>query len=121
MRRATMAVAAVLAWWATPCQADEQPRPDPLPADVVAAWEKAGAETGWMVLHECGFIEFRAGGAGKEGELPAFSITAWREGILNRLPPPGQPFGLDIFNATVSDLVLKEVAGLKDLQALNLG
>ena len=36
--------------------------PAPLPAEVVAAWEKAGAKAGWMRYDEFGFKQLRQGG-----------------------------------------------------------
>src|ERR1700722_17083679 len=113
-------VAAVVSCWAAAgAPAPHQP-PEPLPADVVAAWEKAGAETGGMAPTPYGFMAFRAGGEGKEGEAPAFRFKEWRGGMLSELPPPGQAFGLDLGFTKVTDAGLKELAGFKQLQALNL-
>src|SRR5262245_62373163 len=43
------------------------------------------------------------------------------EVVLTGLPDPGVPFGLSLFTTSVTDAELKELAGLKSLQALNLG
>src|SRR5262245_36030271 len=87
--------------------------PKPLPADVLAAWKKAGASLGWMARdREQIDYRFRRGvlgqkpyripdqdlvgyrfhdgtGPGKPGELPAFSW--WRvpdNEVLAKLPAP---------------------------------
>jgi hypothetical protein len=54
--------------------------------------------------------------------VPCFFISPWREDIVSKLPPPQQPFGLS-FNAEDSGLTnasLKELAGFKELQLLDL-
>ncbi|HVS37947.1 MAG TPA: hypothetical protein VMS17_20475 [Gemmataceae bacterium] len=103
-----------------PADAGKDLRPNPSPRDVVAAWEKAGATTGWMSMSESGILVFRSGGEGKAGEVPAFRFRAWGERLLSQLPSPDQPFGLDLFHTEVADAALKEVAGLKQLQRLDL-
>ncbi len=119
--RATGAVvAAVLGSYAASWAA-EGARPESLPADVVAAWEKAGAETGWMMPDEFGVLEFRAAGVAKEGELPRFRFREWRERMLSQPPPPERAFGLDLSHSRVTEACLRELAGLKSLRALNLG
>jgi internalin A len=122
MSRATgVVVAAVLGCWAAACQAAESKKPEPLPAEVVAAWEKAGAKTGWMGPDNIGRIAFHAGGEGKEGEAPAFAFKEWREGTLSKLTPPEKAFGLSLDYTEVTDAGLKELAGLKQLQSLDIG
>ena len=104
-----------------PLPADEASPPKPLPAEVVAAWEKAGAEMGWMTVDKYSFIVFRTGGEGKEGEIPAFHFAYWRMGIVSQLPLPGQAFGLDLASCqSVTDGGLKELAGLTQLRGLRL-
>jgi internalin A len=100
--------------------ADEK-RPEPLPADVVAAWQKAGAVPGWLgVDDKRGILEFRRGAAGKAGEVAAFSLRDWEPGVLGKLPPPGLPFALSLVETQMTDAGLKELAGLKQLQWLDL-
>src|SRR5207245_1079370 len=70
--------------------------PTALPAEVVAAWEKAGAEVGWMHVNPSGFISFGSKKEVKSSEVPAFRFLTWKEGILPKLPAPGVPFGLDL-------------------------
>src|SRR5205085_2111936 len=71
----------------------QEPAPKPLPADVVAAWEKAGATTGWMHTRQNDPF-FHAGGKSFPGDVPAFHFKALPPGELPKLPPPSQPFGL---------------------------
>jgi hypothetical protein len=54
----------------------------PLPAEIVAAWEKAGAQRGWMTPHMLDVPVFRVGGEGKDGEVPAFQFMQWHAGVL---------------------------------------
>src|SRR4051794_427009 len=68
--------------------------PEPLPASVVAAWQKAGAEVGWVSAGNCPVLLFRDGEAGRAGEIPALRVRQWRPGFFVALPPPAQPFGL---------------------------
>lgn len=98
---------------------DEQ-RLEPLPAEIVKAWSDAGASVGWMRLHQSGYVEFIAKNAGKPGDLPAFRFSEWRAGVLDRLPPPAAGFGMSLLNIRVTDAGLKELAGLKNLQSLDL-
>jgi hypothetical protein len=56
------------------------------------------------------------------GDVACFFISPWREGVVSKLPPPQQPFGLS-FNAEDSGLTnasFKELAGFKELQLLDL-
>jgi len=95
-----------------------------LPAEVVAAWKKAGAMVGWMGAHS----QFAAGESfttKREGlqaarAVPAFRISEWRAGMLAKLPAPARAFGLFLRFSGVTDAGLKELAGLKQLTTLNL-
>src|ERR1043166_7151106 len=96
--------------------------PKPLPAEVVAAWEKAGAEFGWMQINEIGQRVYR--GAlypGRPGELAAFRMMQWKPGVVGQLPAPAQSFGLVLGSTPLTDIGLKEVAGFKELQVLSVG
>jgi Leucine-rich repeat (LRR) protein len=114
---------------ATPAQ-DEKPnqpktvaerKEKPLPAEVRAAWEKAGAEAGWMAPYPFGW-GFRTGsGEGEADEIPPFHWRRWQAGMVAKLPAPDVRFGLYLNGTQVTDVDLKELAGLKQLQALNLG
>ncbi len=52
--------------------------------------------------------------------MPVFQFSEWEEGVLVKLPDPGAPFGLCLNLTKVTDAGLKELAGLKSLQALYL-
>ena len=68
----------------------------------MAAWEKAGAKTGWMGPGEFGEFTFRASGQANDWDLPAFQFK-WRETVLSQLPLPAQPFGLDLHLGRITD------------------
>src|SRR5207302_1989492 len=89
----------------------------PLPADVRAAWKKAGARVGWIVWtsvkYRCFSHEL---GDERWGALPAFQIH--QMDTLAGLPIPTEPFGLSIyfFEETKSDLKgLERFAELRSL------
>lgn len=100
----------------------------PLPAALVTAWTKAGAEVGYTQWH--GFVDFRAGIEGKKGEVsgfllpkwevPAFRFSEWTDGVVSKLPQPQRAFGLSLFRTKITDAGLKELVGLKRLKILNL-
>jgi internalin A len=103
-----------------PAAADEPKHPQPLPADVVQVWEKAGAEAGWIGTDECGQLEFGRAAEGKKGELPAFSFDELKDGVVPRLPQPPQAFGLKFADVRENGAGLKDLAGLKNLRYLNI-
>jgi internalin A len=100
---------------------EQNQRPSPLSAEVVAAWREAGAQVGWVGRNTGFYPEFRLGVEGKAGEVPTFAFgRAWKAGVLAKLPPPEHPFGLLLSHANVTDAGLKELAGFKSLQNLIL-
>jgi hypothetical protein len=44
---------------------------------------------------------------------PAFRFADWKEGVVSRLPDPGEAFGLVIYRTGLTNAGLKELAGLK--------
>jgi internalin A len=99
--------------------ADKKEAPKPLPPEIVKAWRGIGANVGWMKMD--------LGDNGPtfqvEGEIRAmtvFQFTEWKEGVLAKMPDPGTRFGLCLSLTKVTDAGLKELAGLKSLQALYL-
>jgi hypothetical protein len=94
--------------------------PQPLPAEIVKAWQEAGATVGWMRVYQYGFVHFVSEDAGEPGDVLAFRFAEWKAGVLGRLPPPEAGFGLYLGGTKVTDAGLKELAGLKSLQTLNL-
>ena len=96
-------------------------RPQPLPENIVTAWKAAGAKVGWWRLSPTGYHSFVPEKDGEPGDLPAFRFYSWQQGCLAKLPAPATAFGLD-FSCTfgMTDRELKDLAGLKSLQSLNL-
>src|SRR5713226_1401568 len=119
----TIAALGVLATCSLTGFADPPPAktdaPKPLPKAIVEAWKEAGAEVGWLRPDKFGFLEFDQNKEGKPGDLPAFHFP-WQEGRLAKLPTPTMAFGLDLSGTQVTDAGLKDLAGLKSLQMLNL-
>ena len=110
-------------------QANKPTQVQELPAELVAAWKKAGAKVGWMTND----MFFGEGAVGQKGDVPAFYFQVWTPGVVVNLPQPQTAFGLDLGgqlklsdkfagrNVTVTDAAVKELVGLKNLQSLNLG
>ena len=97
--------------------------PKPLPEKIVTAWEKAGAEVGWLRVDHDAYSWFVREQVGKPGDVPAFCFSSivWQRGLLAKLPPRRRRSGLELGFTKVTDAGLKELAGLKSLQSLNLG
>ena len=119
LRLAMMVSAAVLAGSLLSAPGQVEPAM-PLPPELVAAWMKAGAKTGWMTTDDVS-RGFREGMEGMKGELPAFRFFVCKDGVVGKLPHPQRAFGLDLAKTKVTDIGLKEVAALKSLQSLELG
>src|SRR5262249_47964832 len=106
--------------------ADNQEAPGPLPPEIVKAWRDAGADTGWMKnlppQSEGGYgywVPWRE--QGEPGAVPAFRFHPEKEGVLAKLPDPGVALGLDTHCSAITDAELKDLSGLKNLRALNVG
>jgi hypothetical protein len=56
------------------------------------------------------------------GDVPCFFISPWRDSVVSKLPPPQQAFGLSFSaeDSGLTDASLKELAGFKELQLLDL-
>ena len=97
--------------------AGKKEAPKPLPREIVKAWRGIGANVGWMKMN----LMDNAPSFQVEGEIKAltvFQFTEWKAGVLAKMPDPGAPFGLCVNLTKVTDVGLKELAGLKSLQAL---
>src|SRR5262249_40282895 len=95
--------------------------PPPLPEDMVAAWEKAGAEPGWVVRDDEGYLRtYYGGSAWKPGHLRSVWFHDWKLGVLAKLPLPAYPFGISLHGTQVDDAGLKDLAGIMHLEALDL-
>jgi hypothetical protein len=100
--------------------------PRPLPPEVVQAWREAGAAVGWMKdvpAKATGGYEYWAPWRDQPvpGSVPAFRFPDAKPAALAKLADPGVPFGLDLHCWSGQDAELKEFAGLKSLQSLNVG
>lgn len=99
--------------------AKEPVRPAP---EVIADWEKAGAEFGWIRTSPEGFARWRSAKEKVEAnDLPGFRFRKFLAGKLPAHPSPEAPFGLWLEETQITDAGLTELAGLKELQTLNLG
>jgi hypothetical protein len=101
-------------------QPGQRDSPRPLPEHIVAAWKEAGASVCWAVANQSGFIGFVPEENSAPGALPAFRFVRWQADHPARLPDPATAFGLDLSDTRVTDAGLKELAGLRSLQLLNL-
>ena len=106
-------------------EADKKEAPKPLPPEIVKAWTDAGAEPGWMTdvpPESTGGYQFWEPfrEEAEAGTMPAFRYHQKMD-VLARLPDPGVGFGLDLHCWPGKDAELKELAGLKSLQSLNIG
>jgi internalin A len=106
--------------------ADKKEVPRPLPPEVVKVWGDAGASPGWMKdlppKPSGGYAFWEPFREKTEaGTVPAFRFHPNKTGALAKLPDPGVAFGLDTHCCSMNDAKLKELAGLKSLQSLNLG
>ena len=97
--------------------ADKKEAPKPLSREIVKAWRGIGANVGWMKM-DLGDNAPRFQVEGEIRALTVFQFTKWKEGVLAKMPDPGAPFGLDLNETKMTDAGLKELAGLKSLQAL---
>src|SRR5262245_5583816 len=76
--------------------------PKRLPQPIVEAWTKAGAKAGWFRRDDLGNLRFHPDSeTPKPGDVPGFVMDSWkdmpwREGIIEKLPTPPDPFGLDV-------------------------
>ena len=76
----------------------------PFPANIRAAWQKAGAQTGWMGIHEGTWNSAAKGGL---GDVPAFRFMPWKwhwkPDVISRLPVTNQGFGLILTGTDIAD------------------
>ncbi len=109
--------------------ADKKETPETPPPKTVQAWRDVGANVGWMNMNlHLNRHHFAAESRAKlprewwdrTSGMPLFQFSEWEEGMLAKLPDPGASFGLCLNLTKVTDAGLKELAGLKNLQALYL-
>src|SRR5262245_20833269 len=94
-------MALLLAGWLA-CETLAAPAPPskearPLPEELVKAWQKAGAKTGWMgPYRRYGHSVFMTDRKDLDEArmVPAFQFSTWRAGVTGTLAAPAAPFGL---------------------------
>lgn len=97
---------------------------------VVAAWEKAGAEAGWIVHSDDGEFTFRTdppnsmfaklrASENVPTYLPGFRIANWQDGMTAGLPVPRIGFGLNLYSSGIRDAGLGELGRFNTLWSLN--
>jgi len=98
--------------------------PKPLSPALVAAWENAGFQAGWMGLHKrTGVHMFSENLEDLDSSkaVPAYKTRIWKTAILESLPAPTMAFGLGLsLNNQITDAALKEVVKLQHLTSLDL-
>ena len=94
--------------------------PARLPTEIVAAWTNAGAKVGWVAVGQFGNLTFREGVEETKDEVSGFKFFKWTDGVIGKLPQPETAFGLVLNSTQVTNAGLKELAGLKSLQLLDL-
>ena len=100
---------------------DAKKPPSPLPEDLVAAWKKAGGEASWVIPGVSTYpLVFHKGEVFLIGEMPAFIFKEWPLGVIGGLPQPDRGYCLSFKGTGKTDAGLKELAGLKTLEALDL-
>jgi len=93
----------------------ETVRPTP---EVIVAWEKAGAQFGWIYITDSGSLEWLTEKRRMPESVAAFRFSQLPTGKANVLPSPGIPFGVYLRGSQVTDIGLKQLAGQKQLQIL---
>ncbi len=99
--------------------ADKKESPKPLPREIVKAWRGIAANVGWMKM-DLGDNRPTFQVEGKARAMTVFQFTVWKEGVLEKMPDPGASFGLCLNSTKMTDAGLKELDGLRSLQALYL-
>jgi internalin A len=93
----------------------------PEPA-VIAAWENAGAEFGWLGSDDAGWWRFSAARVTDRESVPCFFLPAWPQAGVKTLPAPKVPFAVKIApKLPAADAQLRELGGFGQLRTLDLG
>ena len=123
MKRITTLIVAVtlLCLYAAAVSAQTPKELDP---KVVEAWKKAGAKAGWYGLNRFGYYRFSEAKPKDPAAVPAFLCPSVRVEVIATLPAPSAPFAVDlsgtVMTEVMTDALLKELAGFKSLQNLDL-
>ncbi len=118
--RALLGSIVVLLYLGSQTFAQEPPKkdlPKPLSDDVVKAWTKAGAKYSWIKF-EINNLPYEE--VPEAGSIRTFTIESWKAGVIGKLPPPENHFGIAFMLTDITDEGLKELANLNNLTTLFL-
>jgi Leucine-rich repeat (LRR) protein len=93
---------------------------DVVSPEIIAVWEKAGTELGWLQWGKFEWLEYSIDRPDSQDPVPAFRVHPWTAGMLIKLPAPTVPFGLYIYNTSLKDDDLHELAAFKELATLDI-
>lgn len=87
---------------------------------VQKAWEKADALVGWLAHDGQGDWLYLKEKPKNVASLPVFLLQEFKPGVIVKLPKPSIPFAIGLGSSGITDQGVKELAGLQNLQALDL-
>lgn len=87
---------------------------------VIAEWRKAGALVGWLAQSEFGEWQYLKEKPEAVASLPVFLWRKYEAGMFAKLSAPAAPFSMGLGNTEIDSAGLKELAGLQNLQAVDL-
>ncbi len=99
------------------------PAPPKLDATLVEAWKRAGAQVGWYTELSSDIWPTYEKKPANMAALPAFtwpSGAKFEVGLIAELPAPEVPFAVILRDTQITDAVLKEFGGFKNLHTLHL-
>ncbi len=88
--------------------------------DVVDAWQGGGALVGRLVVSGYGNWQYFEEQPDNAPPLPVFVWRDFEPGMLANLPAPSGPFAISFGGSAMNDEGLKELAGLQNLQSLDI-
>lgn len=87
---------------------------------TINAWTNAGALVGWLTITEFGSWQYLKDKPKGVDALPVFLWQKYIENVIVNLPKPAVSFALGFGNSGMTNTGLNELAGLQNLQALDL-
>jgi len=92
----------------------------PLAPKVIDAWRDAGSLVGWLTQTEFGEWQYLKAKPKNVDSLPVFLWPGYQAGVIDKLPRPAVPFAIGLGGTGMTNVGLKELARLQNLQALDL-
>ena len=81
-RLSTLTLAVSFGLVLPPCSAEQTKTASPFPADIAAAWQKAGARVGWMRLNRFPWeLEFRVANRGQKKKYRPLDYVLAGQGL----------------------------------------